>query len=94
MDDVREYRTELIWAPCDGSAWAEQPGWNLYVDGTLVARTERELPAATAQQWANAQLGEGVTWLPGQEDETWYWVANPRPHQPHRAQGRGRGEIR
>lgn len=76
--DQREYRTELTWAPCDGTAWAERPGWNLSIDGTLVAHTEQELPAEAAKQWASAQLGEGVTWLPGHEDETWHWVANPR----------------
>jgi len=37
------------------------------------------LDHAAVREWANAQLGEGVTWFNGRIDpaETWYWVANP-----------------
>ncbi len=39
-----------------------------------------------ARDWANSQLGEGVTWLNGRIDptETWYWVANPTRPRAHR----------
>ena len=73
VPDTRTYRTEL-----------EQPSacggrWGLYVDGRLIARTDRALDHAAAQAWACSQLGEGVVWLNGRIDpaETWYWVANP-----------------
>lgn len=76
LADEREYRTELIWAPAGGNGWSEQPGWTLYVDGVQVANTATDLLPAAAQQWASAQLGEGVRWLPGAG--SWYFVANPR----------------
>ena len=54
MTDTRIYRTEL-----------EQPSacggrWGLYVDGRLIARTDRALDHAAAQAWACSQLGPRV----------------------------------
>jgi len=69
------YRAELIHTT-KPAAWADEPGWLLYLDGRLVAHTSEQLAAAGAQGWANAQLGEGVVWLPGTESG-WYWVAGP-----------------
>ncbi|MFN2497172.1 MAG: hypothetical protein ABR608_14930 [Pseudonocardiaceae bacterium] len=64
-DDQQYRRTELIWAPDGGHDCGEQPGWTLYVDGAQIANTTADLLPEAAQQWANAQLGEGVTWLLG-----------------------------
>ncbi|MGH3795635.1 MAG: hypothetical protein ACRDSP_12165 [Pseudonocardiaceae bacterium] len=73
----RQYRTELIWAPDSGNGWSEQPGWTLYIDGAPVANSTRDLRLAAAQQWADAQLGEGVRWLLGAP--WWYFLATPEP---------------
>ncbi|HEX2301872.1 MAG TPA: hypothetical protein VHH34_25760 [Pseudonocardiaceae bacterium] len=75
--DGREYRAELIWAPEGGHGCSEQPGWTLYVDGAQIANTTADLLPESAQQWADAQLGEGTTWLPAAP--SWYFVAHPRP---------------
>ena len=78
--DTRTYRTEL-----------EQPSacgghWGLYVDARLIARSEHPMDDVAARDWANSQLGEGVTWLNGRIDPTgtWYWVANPTRPRAHR----------
>lgn len=75
--DSRLFRTELIWAETDNSAWNEKAGWSLYVDAELVAHTAEKLSHADAKEWANKQLAEGMTWLQGHETETFYWVASP-----------------
>lgn len=77
IESTKTYRSELIRVPAGGSAWGEDPGWELYVDGERVARTPEHLPAEHAQRWANQQLAEGMNWLNGCADPTasWYWVA-------------------
>lgn len=72
----RAYRIDLVWAPDRGNGRTEQPGWTLYLDGTPLANTTHDLRPGTAQHWADAQLGEAVTWLPGAA--SWYFVAHPR----------------
>ncbi|MGH3628599.1 MAG: hypothetical protein ACRDRL_14340 [Sciscionella sp.] len=76
LAENRPSRTELIWAPAVGSAWSEQPGWTLYIDGTRVANTAEDLSAEAAQRWANTRLNEGMSWQSGHG--RWYFVAVPR----------------
>ncbi|HEX2298554.1 MAG TPA: hypothetical protein VHH34_08565 [Pseudonocardiaceae bacterium] len=68
----RHDRIELIWSPHGGS---ERPGWTLYVDGLPVANTTADLLHAAAQQWAQARLGQAVTWRLGAP--CWYFLAHP-----------------
>ncbi|MFD2077483.1 hypothetical protein [Actinopolymorpha cephalotaxi] len=56
-------------------------GWQLFVDGTVIASCGR-LEADAAKAWADVALGRQVAWVPGwprQEDACWYWVAEPAP---------------
>lgn len=71
---ILAYRNELLWVPEGGSAWAENAGWNLFVDGKSVAHTPNSLTCQQAHDWANSELGEGMNWLQGHSDP-WYWVA-------------------
>ena len=75
--DDRLFRTELIRTTTTDTAWNEQVGWSLYIDGTHVAHIDSLLPVPDAHAWANAHLGEGMTWLPGHPDNDFYWVSSP-----------------
>ncbi|WP_370973754.1 hypothetical protein [Amycolatopsis sp. cg9] len=75
--DSRVFRTELVWAETDQSAWSQKAGWSLFVDAELIAHTGEKLSADDAQAWADTQLAASMRWLPGHETSSFYWVASP-----------------
>jgi hypothetical protein len=82
--DERTYRTELIGPATLGLAGLIAPGrtWALCIDAALVADTDEPMTAQQAQHWAHRMLGEHVTFLPG-DDQGSYWVANPDSRGGH-----------